>query len=100
MSFQVGIGSLGWTVFFQLGLYPSANYASRVYLFARHKVFQFSRIYFRFNLLPLRKLTKFHLISICGNFIETFNYRRVSGESPETLQKLCNSINFPHQEIR
>ena len=28
------------------------------------------------------------------------SFRIVSGESPETMQKLCLSIKFPHQEMR
>ena len=36
----------------------------------------------------LLKIPKFHLISWCGSFVETHNFLRVSGDSPETLQKL------------
>ena len=37
----------------------------------------------------LRETSKFHLISLCGNFVETHSIRRVLSYSPETLQKLC-----------
>ena len=46
----------------------------------------------------LRKIPKFRLISWCGYFVETQTFRKVSGESPETLRKLRFSIKFPHQE--
>ena len=36
----------------------------------------------------------------CGNFAERYSFRRVSGESPETMQKLCLSAKCPHQEVR
>ena len=50
--------------------------------------------------LVLCKIPKFHLISWCGNFVERLSFRRVSGESPKTLRKLCLSTKFPHQLIR
>ena len=48
----------------------------------------------------LHKIPKFRLISCCGNFVKTHSFRRVSGKSPETQQKLCVSKKFPQQEIR
>ena len=50
--------------------------------------------------VTLRKVPKFCLISWCGNLMESHNFRKVSGESPETLRKLCASTKFSHQEIR
>ena len=35
-----------------------------------------------------------------GDFVERYGFRIVSGESPETMQKLCLSKKFSHQEIR
>ena len=32
--------------------------------------------------------------------MERHSFRRVSGESPETLRRLCLSIKFAHEEIR
>ena len=32
--------------------------------------------------------------------MERHSFRIVSGDSPETLRKLCHSAKFPHQEIR
>ena len=46
------------------------------------------------------KYRNFNLISWCGNFVEMHSFRRVSGDSPETLRKLYLSTKFPHQEIR
>ena len=40
----------------------------------------------------LQKISQFHLISWCGNFVER--------KSPETTRKLCLSRTFPHREIR
>ena len=54
-------------------------------------------MYFKYQ--TLRKIPKFHLISLCGNFVERHSFRRVLGESPETLRKLCLSTKFPHHEI-
>ena len=31
--------------------------------------------------------------------MERHSFRIVSGESPETVRKLCLSIKFPHQEL-
>ena len=39
--------------------------------------------------LALRKITEFHIISWCGNFVERHSSRIVSGNSVETLRKLC-----------
>ena len=52
---------------------------------------------FRFT---VRKVPKFCLISWCGNLMESHNFRKVLGESPETLLKLCASTKPPYQEIR
>ena len=48
----------------------------------------------------LRKISKFLLISLRGNFVERQSFRRILCESPETLQKLYLSIEFAHQGIR
>ena len=42
----------------------------------------------------LRKILKFHLISCCGNFVETHPFCRVLGESLKNLRKLCISTKF------
>ena len=47
----------------------------------------------------LQKISQFHLISLCGNFVERHSIRKVSGESPETLRVLCLFTKLPHQEI-
>ena len=41
----------------------------------------------------LRKIPKFHLISWCGNFVETHSFRRVLGDSHQELYGNCA---FPH----
>ena len=41
-----------------------------------------------------------HLIPWFGNFVVKHSFRIVSGESPETMRKLCLSTKFSHQEIR
>ena len=48
----------------------------------------------------LRKIPEFHLISWCENFVERHSFRIDSGESPETMRKLCLSTKFPRHEIR
>ena len=48
----------------------------------------------------LCKLPQFRLISWYGNFVERHSFRIVSGDSPETMRKLCLSTKFPHHEIR
>ena len=48
----------------------------------------------------LRKIPYFHLISWCGSFVERHSFRIDSGESPETVRKLCLSTKCPQQEIR
>ena len=45
------------------------------------------------------KISKFHLISCCGNFGETQSFDKVSGELPRTLRKLCVFTKFLAQEI-
>ena len=35
-----------------------------------------------------------------GNFVESHSFRIVSGNSTETMRKVCLSTKFPHQEIR
>ena len=52
------------------------------------------------KLYHCQKYCNFHLISWCGKFVERHSFHIVSGESPETMQKLCISTNFPHQAIR
>ena len=42
----------------------------------------------------LPKISKFHLIFCSGNFVETHSFDKVSGELPETPQKLCVSKKF------
>ena len=51
-------------------------------------------------LCALQKIPWFDLISWCGNFAERHSFRIVSGELPETMQKLCLPTKFPHQEIK
>ena len=48
----------------------------------------------------LQKIPQFHLISWCGNFVESHIFRIVSGESPKPMRKLFLSTKFSHQEIR
>ena len=50
--------------------------------------------------ITLHKIPKFNLISWCGNFVEMHNVRRVTGDLPDILEKLCISLKFPHQKIR
>ena len=50
--------------------------------------------------LTLCKMLLFYLISWCGNFFERHSFRIVSGDSPETMRKLCLSKKFQHQVIR
>ena len=52
------------------------------------------------NLKSKSFTTAKNIISWCGNFVERNNFRIISGESPETTQKLFLSSKFPHQEIR
>ena len=54
-------------------------------------------IFLQFQFQPLRKIPKFHLIFWCGNFEERYSFHIVSGESPETMRKMCLSSKFPHQ---
>ena len=53
-----------------------------------------------FKRIALRRIPKFYLISWCANFVERHSFRRVSGDSPKTLGKLCLFAKCPHQEIR
>ena len=48
----------------------------------------------------IAKNTVISLISWSGNFVEKYSFRRVLGDSPENLQKLCVSIKVPLQEVR
>ena len=48
----------------------------------------------------LRKMSLFHLIAWYGNFVERHSFRIVSGDSPETVWKLCLSAKYLYQEIR
>ena len=47
----------------------------------------------------LHKIPWFYLISCCESFSETYNFCKVSGESPETLRNLNVYTNFLKQEI-
>ena len=47
----------------------------------------------------LPKILQFHLISCCGNFMERHSFCIVSGNSPESMWKLCFSTKFSRQEI-
>ena len=49
--------------------------------------------------VELRKIPEFQLISWCGNFAERHRFRKVSGDSPKTMRKLCLSTKFSHQKI-
>ena len=53
-------------------------------------------------LSTLHKILKFHLISWCGNFVESTVSAecRVNRELPETLRKLRVSTKFSQQKIR
>ena len=46
------------------------------------------------NLSSLRKIPKFNLTSWCGNFAGKLSFRRVYGDSTETLRKLYFTKNF------
>ena len=46
------------------------------------------------------KIPKFHLIFLCGNFVETYSFSRVLGDFPESHQNICVSTKFLHQEIK
>ena len=50
-------------------------------------------------ILAPRKISYFHLISWFINFAEGYSFQIISGDSPETLRKLCLSAKFPYQEI-
>ena len=63
-----------------------------------HKIFtEKSKLCF-YN--TLRKIPQFHRISWCENFAKRHSFPIVSGESPETMRKLCLSAKFPRQEIK
>ena len=69
---------------------------SRLTIVVKKLKFQ-SKIQF-FN---LRKILKFHLISWCGNFVETHSFCRVSGDSPETPRKLpFHNISTPGNQMK
>ena len=55
---------------------------------------------FLVNLQSLHKILYLHLISWCGNLAERHSFRIVSGDSPETMRKLCLFTKFPYHEIR
>ena len=64
-------------------------------------VFYFECIWWYLMLVStLHKTPKFHLISLCGNFVERHSFQRVSTDSPKTLRKLCLSTKFLLQKIR
>ena len=41
--------------------------------------------------VSLHKMPKFDLISWCGNLVESHSFRKILGNSPETLQRMCVS---------
>ena len=49
--------------------------------------------------VALCKMPQLHLISWCRNFAEKHSFRIVLGDLSKTMQKLCYSTKFPHQEI-
>ena len=50
------------------------------------------------TLLTLRKMSLFHLIYYCGNFVESQSFRIVSGNSPKTMQKLY--LSTPENSVK
>ena len=50
--------------------------------------------------MSLQKIPEFHLIFLCGNFVERHIFRIVSGKSLKTMWTLCLSTKFPLQEIK
>ena len=50
--------------------------------------------------IAVYKIVKFHPIFWCENFVETHSFCRDSGDSPETVWKLCVFRKFSYQEIR
>ena len=50
--------------------------------------------------MPSLYCIKYRNLILSWNIVETYSSRRVSGESLETLQKLCVCTKFPHQQIR
>ena len=59
----------------------------------------YAMIFYQTILNTLRKKQKFHLISWCGIFVKRHNFRRVSGESPKTMRKLCLSAKFHTKKL-
>ena len=49
--------------------------------------------------LALRKIPQFHLIYWCENFVGRHSFRIVSGDSPETMRKLCLPQNFHTRKL-
>ena len=49
--------------------------------------------------MSLSQIPKLHLISFCRNFVERHSLRRVLGNLPETLRKLCLSTKFLNQAL-
>ena len=56
--------------------------------------------FFQQSCCSLHKTLQSHLISWCGNLVQTHSFRRVIGTSLNTLWKLCLYAKFPHQEFR
>ena len=55
-------------------------------------VFLLLKLLFDKRTRTLLEIPRFYLISWCGNFVETYNFRRTSGN--------CVSLKCPHQEIK
>ena len=47
----------------------------------------------------LQKIPQFHLIFYCGNFVGKHSFCIDSGDSPETMRKLCLSTKFTQQKV-
>ena len=52
------------------------------------------------ELLYTAKNTVISLNFLVWNLVERHNFRIVSGDSPETMRKLCLSTKLQHQEIK
>ena len=55
--------------------------------------------YFQTLFPSLHKLPQLHLISWRGNFVARHSFRMVSGDSPETMRKLCLAKNFHTKKL-
>ena len=63
------------------------------------KLFFWKKTYLR-SFKHYVKDSNFTKNSWCGKFLERYSFHKISGESPETLRKLCLSPKFPHKELR